>query len=219
MKNLVLIGENGNLVVECLNGGFEFVHDKTNGSNWFNQKTLSKMFGVSQASISQSLKTLKKGFSNNIRNSYIINLAVKSNRRNSNMLFYNFKVVTMLASRINTPEAFDMLEWIDSSLNTMFNVATGQLDINTKREKLKGMQKVEEFKSKAYLDGFNALKSVDKERANELYHLHKVHYHNALNCYDLLVSENDWNDRFDVVVKQIDGKIDYSKQLTFDNII
>lgn len=52
------------------------------------------------------------------------------------MLFYNFKVVTMLASRINTPEAFDMLEWIDSSLNTMFNVATGktELDTNIKME-------------------------------------------------------------------------------------
>lgn len=46
------------------------------------------------------------------------------------MFFYDFKVVTMLASRINTPEAFDMLEWIDSSLNTMFNVTTGKNDLD-----------------------------------------------------------------------------------------
>lgn len=52
MRNLVLVGENDNLVVECLNGEFEFVHDKSDGSNWFNQKTLSKMFGVTVQSIS-----------------------------------------------------------------------------------------------------------------------------------------------------------------------
>ena len=104
---------------------------KNFGSNLFNQKTLSKMFGVSVQGVSKQLKSITKRFPNKSTNRLIINLAVKSNRRNSNMLFYNFKVVTMLASRINTPEAFDMLEWIDSSLNTMFNVATGKTDLDT----------------------------------------------------------------------------------------
>ena len=129
MKNLVLIDDKGKYVVECLNDEFEFVHNTVDGSNWFNQKTLAKMFGVSVQGISKQLKSISKRFPNKSTNRLIINLAVKSNRRNSNMLFYDFKVVTMLASRINTPEAFDMLEWIDSSLNTMFNVATIKTDL------------------------------------------------------------------------------------------
>lgn len=212
---LVLIGENENLVVECLNGGFQFVHNKDDGSNWFNQKTLAKMFGVTVQSISQSLKTISKHFPKESRNPLIIKLKVNSNNRNNTMFFYDFKVVTMLASRINTPEAFDILEWIDSSLNTMFNVATGQLDIDTMTDKLRNMQKVEEFKSNAYLNASNALRSVDKDKANELFHLYKVHYHNALNCYELLVSKDDWRNRFETINREINGKIDNTRQLTF----
>lgn len=46
--------------------------------------------------------------------------------------FYNFKAVSYLAHRFNTVEALNMLEWIDSSLNTMFNVAIGKTDLDTK---------------------------------------------------------------------------------------
>ena len=128
-----LINVDSNFSVESLKFGnktVEFVHNAKTMENYFPQKTLASMFGVSQPSISQSLKTVKQNINDNIRDSYIIKLGVKSKRNNSNMLFYSFKVVTMLASRINTPEAFNMLEWIDSSLNTMFNVATGKTDFN-----------------------------------------------------------------------------------------
>ena len=130
MKNLVLIDDKGKYVVECLNDEFEFVHNTMDGSNLFPQKTLAKMFGVTVQSVSQSLKTISKHFPKESRNPLILKLKVNSNNRNNWMLFYDFKVVTMLASRINTPEAFNMLEWIDSSLNTMFNVATGKINFH-----------------------------------------------------------------------------------------
>lgn len=60
MKNLVLIDDKGKYVVECLNGGFEFVHNKEDGSNWFNQKTLAKMFGVQSSQHFTVLKNPKK---------------------------------------------------------------------------------------------------------------------------------------------------------------
>lgn len=95
MKNLVLVGENNDLVVECLNGGFEFVHNKVDGSNWFNQKTLAKIFGVSQVNISSRLKryldNLKKSNSSITKsykafsNGYI---KLKTNQTTQKVLFY-----------------------------------------------------------------------------------------------------------------------------------
>ncbi len=58
--SLFLIRENENLVVERLNNEFEFVHNRVDGSNWFNQKTLASMFGVSVVNISQLLNRYSK---------------------------------------------------------------------------------------------------------------------------------------------------------------
>lgn len=218
-NNLVLVGENDNLVVECLNGGFEFVHDKTDGSNWFNQKTLAKMFGVTQQSVSNKLKTylnLVGGSNDQYKKNSIALIRLKIENADKPVNFYNFKAVSYLAHRFNTVEALNMLEWIDSSLNTMFNVATGKTDIDTKLDKLKNMYEVEEFKSNEYLQAYKHLIKFDEELANKTYNKYKISKNNAFNCHELLMANRDWNKRYDEVRDTIEPKkYDGSKQLLF----
>lgn len=50
----------GKYVVKRLNDKFEFVHNNEDNSNWFNQKTLASMFGVSVVNVSRFLNTYSK---------------------------------------------------------------------------------------------------------------------------------------------------------------
>ena len=217
MKNLVLIDDKGKYVVECLNDEFEFVHNTMDGSNLFPQKTLAKMFGVTQQSISNKLKTYLKlvgGSKDQYKKNSIGLIRLKIENSDKPVNFYDFKAVSYLAHRINTVEALNMLEWIDSSLNTMFNVATGRTDLDTKMDKLKNLYEVEKFKSGEYLQAYKHIIKFDEDLANKIYHEYLISKHNAFNCRELLMDKSAWNKRCDVVINTIEPRKDGSKQLS-----
>ena len=131
-----LINVDSNFSVESLKFGnktVEFVHNAKTMENYFPQKTLASMFGVSVANVSKLLNNYSKRIkesNNDLTKSLNVHIRLKIDGSKSRVKFYNFKAVSYLAHRIDTVEALNMLEWIDSSLNTMFNVATGKTDFN-----------------------------------------------------------------------------------------
>lgn len=213
-----LINVDSNFSVESFKFGnmaFEFVHNNKTMDNYFNQKVLAKLFDVHKVTVGEHLNNYLKSLENFQGNSLKVQIKLKTDESKQRVKFYGFDAVTYLAFRINTPEAINVRNFVSHTLNTMFNVATGKTDIDTRFEKLRNWQKVEQYKSDEYFNAWKTLKAIDEDMANQAMHKHIVHRENAYNCLELLRTKNDWNDRFDVVNKQINGKIDNTKQLTF----
>ncbi len=213
-----LVNVDSNFSVESFELGnkvVEFVHDKETGYNYFNQQTMSYMLDLSKDTVSNHCKKYEKQLLNLSENVGLNLIRLKTSNKGRKTKFYSFDGLTYVVYRSNSDKAMEMRNVISSVLNKMFNVATGKTDIDTKTEKLRNMQEVEQFKSDECFKAFKILKGVDEELANQAMHKHIVHRENAYNCLELLRTKNEWNDCFEVVNEQINGKIDNTRQLTF----
>lgn len=138
--SLKLINVDSNFVVEnmCIgNVTVEFVHDSKTGSNYFNQKTLVDLFGVSVGTISHHLNNYLESLESNSNNIRIPLINLKTNNGTKRVKFYGFNAVTYLAFKINTPKAIELQNTISSVLDKMFNVVTGKDSINSNKDWLK----------------------------------------------------------------------------------
>ena len=133
MKNILLVNDDENFVVEKMNifnKVFEFVHDKKTGKNYFNQFILSELFGINRKTVSYHLNKYLKNNTKNAKNIGINRIKLEIENAKRKQSFYDFNCVSYLAFRINTPEAIEIQNQISSILDTMFNVATGKTDFN-----------------------------------------------------------------------------------------
>ena len=212
-----LINVDSNFSVESFKFGnmtFEFVHNNKTMDNYFNQKVLAKLFDVHKVTVGEHLNNYLKSLENFQGNSLKVQIKLKTDESKQRVKFYGFDAVTYLAFRINTPEAINVRDFVSHTLNTMFNVATGKTDMDTKLDKLKNMLEVEELKSDKYLQVYKELIKFDEELANETYHKYKVSKNNTFNCHELLMAKRDWDKRYNEVRDTIEPrKNDGSKQL------
>lgn len=175
--NLKLFNSEENYVVESMSIGdsaVEFVHDTETGDNFFNQKTLVELFGVSVGAISKHLNKYLKDLESNSTNSRIPLINLKTNNRTKRVKFYGFNAVTYLAFRINTPEAIEIQNTINSLLNKMFNVATGKDSINTNKDWLKTQCEVKQLQALNAKSASKLLYDADlKDEAEKIWHTYK----------------------------------------------
>lgn len=137
---LKLFNAGDNFVVESMrigNGNVEFVHDTKTGENYFNQKTLVNLFGVSRRTVGKHLEKYLKDSMNFGAKSTKIEIRLKTSNKGRKTSFYGFNAVTYLAFRINNPKATKIQNTISSVLDKMFNVVTGKDNINTNKEWVK----------------------------------------------------------------------------------
>lgn len=211
-----LINVDSNFSVESFKLGnktVEFVHDKNTGYNYFPQAVLSDLFGINQSAVSKQLNNYLKTFDNFIPNRNKIQIKLKTSNRGRKTVFYGFDAVSYLAFKIDTPNAIQVRETISDILDTMFNVVTGKTDLDTKLDKLRVMQEVEDFKAGEYLESYKHLIKFDEELANKSYHKYKISKNNAFNCHELLMAKRDWDKRYNEVRDTIEPRKNGSKQL------
>lgn len=92
-NNLILIGENDNLVVERFKLGgriFEFVHDKNTGYNYFKQKDLSNLFGITYVTVGEHLNKYLKSLESK---DFFARIKLKTNNGTKRVSFYGFDAV------------------------------------------------------------------------------------------------------------------------------
>lgn len=110
-----------NYVVVELNDGTSFVHDNINGQNYFSQKAIQKISGLTQKSVSKHIKRFKDHMNNTTNSS--INLEIFNSKKP--VEFYSFDVVTFICFRSNKKEAIQMRQYIQEAINEKFNADTG----------------------------------------------------------------------------------------------
>lgn len=126
MKELKLKNNNPDkYVVVKLSDGTMFVHDKESGRNFFSQKAIAVMFGLSISAVSRLLKQYK-----NIqkeKKSNLQNLQISLNVFDSDkpVVFHSFSAVTHVAYRSNSPNAVDYRDYIEEAINEKFNKDAG----------------------------------------------------------------------------------------------
>lgn len=175
--NLKLFNAEDNFVVESMcvcDSTVEFVHDKETGDNFFNQKTLVGLFGVSVGTISKHLNRYFKDLESNSTNSRIPLISLKTNNGTKRVKFYGFNAVTYLAFRINTPEAIEIQNTINSLLNKLFNVATGKESINSNKSWLKQQCEVKQLQAVNAKSASKLLYDANlNEEADKIWHTYK----------------------------------------------
>lgn len=126
MKELKLKDNNPDkYVVVKLADGTMFVHDKESGENFFSQKSIAKITGLTRQAVSQHLKQygdMRKEKKSNERNTFI---ALKVFDSDKPIKFYTFSALTYVVYRSNSNEAIEYRDYIEKALNEKFNKDTG----------------------------------------------------------------------------------------------
>lgn len=137
---LKLFNADENFVVESMCIGdstVEFVHDKENGKNYFNQKTMVELLGLSKSGVSYSCNKYEEHLKN-LSSKTVLNLIeLKTSNRGRTTKFYSFDGLTYVVYRSNSHKAMEVRNVISSVLDKMFNVATGKDSINSNKDWLK----------------------------------------------------------------------------------
>lgn len=137
---LKLFNAEENFVVESMCIGdstVEFVHDTETGKNFFTQRTMRSMLGLSRNAVSRLCNNYEGHLKDLSTNCGLNLIRLKTSNKGRKTSFYGFNALTYLAFRINTPKAIGIQNTISSTLNKMFNVVTGKDSINSNKSWLK----------------------------------------------------------------------------------
>lgn len=186
-------------VVASLPDGTMFVHDKESGENFFNQKTIAKLCGLSQRMVSHHL-TQYETFKSNIQNMYIALDVFNSNKP---VNFYSFDCLTYVSFRSNKTEAIQMREYINSQLNRMFNHDVGFNQPKSLNQEAKEV--IKQLQNKVIYHTTEAFKLMPKQnfqchvdKANKYsieLHKRQLQLNNINNCNKRLKNELQLNKR------------------------
>lgn len=166
-----------NFVVESMCIGdstVEFVHDTETGNNFFAQRTMRSMLGLSSNTVSKHCKNFEKQLNNFSQKSGKAIIKLKTNNSNQRIKFYSFDGLTYVVYRSNSDKAMEVRNLISSVLNKMFNVVTGKDSINSNKSWLKQQCEVKQVQAMKYKGASKLLYEADGEHdAKKIYSKYK----------------------------------------------
>lgn len=124
---LVLKDDNGEFLVECLDGDVQFVHHNRTGKNYFSNKVIAKCTGLGERAVEKHWSNFKKLNTNRTHSS----VRLKVFNIDKPVEFKSFNFLTYVAYRSNQPEAVIMRDYISDAIDEKFN-----RDIGIIKEKL-----------------------------------------------------------------------------------
>lgn len=122
-KSKLVLKENNpdKYVIVELADGTMFVHDKESGKNFFSQKAIIKITGLTQGRISRAINKYNDEMGN-ITNS---NIALNVLDSTKPVKFYDFDIVTYIVYRSDSLKARQTRKYIADSINEKFNKDAG----------------------------------------------------------------------------------------------
>ena len=125
---LVLKDDNGEFLVECLDGDVQFVHHNKTGKNYFSNKVIAKCTGLEESVIRKHWRKFK-GFDSNVQDMHV---SLKVLNIDKPIEFKSFNFLTYVAYRSNKPEAVIMRDYISDAIDEKFNKDANLIKQKTK---------------------------------------------------------------------------------------